>query len=369
MATPEEIAEEVFENTPEVEEEVKEEVEEEVEGEEGSEDEGGEGGEETEEREGEVGEEGEGGEGEDEMKVEEDERADSQEKQSAVDTINHVLEKINDGLININRLFELKKGEKGGVNGSISSMLEYQFEKDQNKEYLQYVEYLKAYYEKSSRKSVFQKGFEDGKIILSQKGQQIRITPSVVVDLYHYKELLEREIHTLLFKIVDLVEHYSMTQPAQKMEFEKYKSAYITFKKQYDDIQTMETEYIAKMKSSELEIANIEIQLGEMKEARISTYAKIKTRISQRLKEQLVMKFKESNLQKPSMYIISAISKEEEVPIDDIELWLEWIEKSYLYVSRQEEYAQLVQKHTFHTQQYEHMMKNYILQKPLVEYQ
>jgi hypothetical protein len=341
MATPEEIAEEVFENTPEV-------GEEEIEG-----------------REEEVGEEV-GEEVEEEETVEE---VQGIQKKSAIDAINHVLEKMNEGLVNINQLFSTKKSKNETMNGSISNMLNYQMEKESDEAYLKYLEYLKAYYERDGRKSVFQKSFENGNIILSHKGKRIRITPSVIVDLYHYKELLEKEIHTLLFKIVDLVEHYSMTQPAQKEEFQKYKNAYITFKKQHDDIQRMEEEYIQKIKSSEMEIANTEIELEHMKEVRIQTYAKIKSPITQRLKESLMMLFKESNLQKPSMDTISKISKEENIPIEDIEFWLEWIEKSYLYVSRQEEYSIMVKKYNYQVHQYEHMLKNYILQKPVIQYE
>ncbi len=387
MSTPEEIAEEVFENTAEIEkeslneesgEEENEVSEEEEEEEEGGEEEGGDEGLEEngdgEEEDG-AGEEGEeeggeeGGAGEEIVEEMKDGAEVNAAKTNVVNVINNVLEKINNGLININNMFAKKNKSNTLSNGNISNMLDYQEGKESEKEYIQYLEYLKSFYERESKKSIYKKSYENGKLVLTNsKGERITITPSVVVDLHNYKTLLEREVHQALFKIVELVENYSMTNQSQKDEFQKLKNTYITFKKQLSDIENMEESYYQKLKSGEETIANLAVQLNVMKEQRVEVYAKIQSRITQSLKEKLILQFKESQFKKPDLTILTNFSKEYQVPIEDIEHWFEWIEKSYLYMNAQQEYSQIVKEQIYNTNQFDHLMKNYILQKPNVAF-
>ncbi len=395
MSTPEEIAEEVFENTPEIKQENENipqkseeteggEVEGEEEGGEVEGEEGEEGGEEGEEGEREEGEEEEEGEVEEEkvegekVEVEEGEEIKNfVEKESplnvastnVVNAINNVLEKINSGLVNINQLFSQKNKKNNIVEGNISNMLHFQQEKENDEKYTEYLNYLKAFYEKESKKTVYQKSYQDGKLVLSnQKGEKIVITPSIIVDLDNYKNMLNKEVHNTLFKIVNLVETYSMTNESHKEEFQKLKNIYITFKKQLNDIENIETSFYTKIRTAEDQIATLAIQLNVMKEERIEVYSKIKTQITQKLKETLILQFKESQFKIPSTDVISKISQESSIPIEDIEFWFSWIEKSYLYVNKQHEYSSLIQSQKKDENDFEHLMKNYILQKPNIQF-
>ncbi len=308
------------------------------------------------------------GEGEEEVVVE------PVAQTNAVQAINHVLESVNDGLININAfLSNSKKKSAKHVNGNISGMFEYQDSKMNDKTYNEYLTYLKTYYEKSSRKnkqSAYTKRFEDGKMILidKAKGSQIKITPSVVVDLYHYKDMLEQEVHNTLFQIVSLVKNHSMTNEEDKAAFQKWKSAYITFRKQLDDIDHMENMYHEKITKSEEELATYAIQLNILHEERAAVYSKIRTHISQSFKEQLIILFKEAGYKMPSIDIISNIAKEKLIPIEDVEHWLTWIEKSYLYISAQKKYSEVLKSYNHDINNHEDLMKNYILQKPVLEF-
>jgi hypothetical protein len=105
-----------------------------------------------------------------------------------------------------------------------------------------------------------------------------------------------------------------------------------------------------------------------MKEERIEIYSKIKTQITQKLKETLILQFKESQFKIPSTDIISKISQESSIPIEDIELWFSWIEKSYLYVNKQHEYSTIIQSQKRDENDFEYLMKNYILQKPNIQF-
>jgi hypothetical protein len=380
MSTPEEIAEEVFENTPEIKQE-NENIPQKSEEEEGEEEV--EGDKEVEGEEGEVEEEVEGEEVEEEVEVEGEEVEEGEEienfvkKESplnvastnVVNAINHVLEKMNSGLVNMNQLFSQKNKKNNIVEGNISNMFHFQQEKESDEKYTEYLNYLKAFYEKESKKTVYQKSYQDGKLVLSnQKGEKIVITPSIIVDLDNYKNMLNKEVHNTLFKIVNLVETYSMTNESHKEEFQKLKNIYITFKKQLNDIENIETSFYTKIRTAEDEIATLAIQLNVMKEERIEVYSKIKTQITQKLKETLILQFKESQFKIPSTDVISKISQESSIPIEDIEFWFSWIEKSYLYVNKQHEYSSLIQSQKKDENDFEHLMKNYILQKPNIQF-
>jgi hypothetical protein len=365
MSTPEEIAEEVFENTPEIKQEESNKTEESRE--EGEGEEGGEGQEEGEE-EGEGGEGGEGGEVDDEDVVMVGTPV-NVATTNVVNAINNVLEKINNGLVNINNLFS-NKGKKGNVmEGNISNVLEFQKAKESDLKYVEYLNYLKIFYEKESKKTIYKKNYQGGKLVLtSPKGEKIIITPSIIVDLDNYKNMLTKEVHNTLFKIVNLIETYSMINDDQKEEFQKLKNIYITFKKQLNDIENIESSFYTEIREKEYQIATLAVELNVIKEERIEVYSKIKTHITQKLKEKLILIFKESQFKIPSSDIISKISQESTIPIEDIEFWLSWIEKSYLYMNKQQEYSLLRKSQKKSENDFEYLMKNYILQKPTIQF-
>ncbi len=394
---PENIANEVFDNTPEisekkegveeegVEEGVQEDVEEGV-GEEGVEEEGVEEG---------VEEEGVGEEGVEEEGVEEGVEEEGVEegveeeggkeneiinmeneknntlnvaKNNSIQAVNTLLENINAGLININSLFMKKNKITNKVNGNIQNMVSYQDHLYEDEKYVEYLNYLKLFYELDNKKSIYKKSYENNKLVLTSKDKRIVITPSVVVDLDNYKLYLEKEVHNILFNILQLVENYSMNNTSQKEEFNKYKNSYIIFKAQLNDIQNIEKNYFDKAAKFEEDIANIAIELNILKENRRSVYKQINSKINNEIKDKIMIAFKENNHKIPPIDIINKISSDTQIPIEDIELWFQWIEKSYLYLSNEQKYAQLIKEKYMEEENFKNLTKNFILQKPNIEF-
>jgi hypothetical protein len=130
----------------------------------------------------------------------------------------------------------------------------------------------------------------------------------------------------------------------------------------------MENMYHEKIMKSEEELATYAIQLNVLREERGAIYSKIHTHISQSLKERLIILFKEAGYKIPSIDIISNIAKESLIPIEDVEHWLTWIEKSYLYMGAQTKYSEVLRSYNHDINNHEDLMKNYILQKPIIEF-
>jgi hypothetical protein len=392
-SNPENIANEVFDNTPEIEEEEVNNTEEEVsegeeevsEGEEevseGEEEEVSEGEEEEvsegEEEEVSEGEEEEVSEGEEvgensteEIMQNEEEKNSTLNiaKNNAVNAVNTLLEKINNGLINVNAFFSKKDKNINKINGNIQNMIVYQENLYEDEKYVEYLNYLKLFYELDNKKNMYKKSYENNKLVLTSKDKRIVITPSIVIDLDNYKIYLEKEIHNVLFNILQLIENYSMNNQSQKDQFNKYKNSYVLFKAQLNDIQNIEKNYFEKVSKFEEEIAKLETELNSLKEERVTIYNQIKTKINNQTKEKLIISFKDANHKMPTSDILKKLSTDSEISIEDIELWLQWIEKSYLYLNGEQKYSQLVKERYIEEENFKNLSKNFILQKPNVEF-
>ena len=289
-------------------------------------------------------------------------------KNNALNAINTLLENINHGLINVNTLFSKKNKSTNKINGNIQNMIEYQQNLYEDEKYIEYLNYLKLFYELDNKKNIYKKSYENNKLILTSKDKRIVITPSVVIDLDNYKIYLEKEIDNILFNILQLIENYSMNNQTQKDQFNKYKNSYVLFKAQLNDIQNIEKNYFEKVLKFEEEITQLQIELNTLKEERVFIYNQIKSKINNQFKEKLILSFKDSNHKIPTPEILKELSKESQIPIEDIELWLQWIEKSYLYLNGEQKYSQLVKERYIEEENFKNLSKNFILQKPNVEF-
>ncbi len=374
---PEIIANEVFNDTPEIDneeqsvisnEEEREKEEREEEGEEESNKEVEEEESNSEEGEEESKEEGENNVKEIIMNQNEKENTLNIAKNNAIQVVNSILENINNGLMNVNALFAKKDKTFNKINGNIQNMISYQDHLYEDEKYLEYLNYLKLFYELDNKKNIYKKSYEDNKLVLTSQDKRIVITPSIVVDLDNYKIYLEKQIHNILFNILNLIENYSMNNQSQKDEFNKYKNSYILFKSQLNDIQNIEKNYFEKIAKYEEDIALLSIELNLLKENRVSIYSQIKTKINNEIKEKLIISFKDANNKIPPTEIIKELSTNTQVPIEDIELWLQWIEKSYLYLNSEQKYSQYVKEKYIEEENFKNLTKNFILQKPNVEF-
>ncbi len=289
-------------------------------------------------------------------------------KNNAINAINTLLENINSGLINMNSLFNKKNKKQNKINGNIQEMISYQDKLYEDEKYLEYLNYLKLFYELDNKQSIYKKSYENNKLVLTSKDKRIVITPSVVVDLDNYKNYLEKEIHNMLFNILQLIENYSMNNQNQKDEFNKFKNSYVLFKAQLNDIQNIEKNYFEKISKFEEEIAKLEVELNNLKENRVSIYSKINTKIINETKEKLILSFKDANNKIPTPETIKQLSNETQIQIEDIELWLQWIEKSYLYLNGEQKYSQLIKERFIEEENFKNLTKNFILQKPNIEF-
>ncbi len=292
--------------------------------------------------------------------------------ENVVNSVNNVLEKVNSKLVSLNNYFKNKNKNKNQiVDGDIQSMAIYQDKLHENPEYQEYVKYIELYYKRGSKKNEYIRSYENNQLILtnvSNKSKRIVITPSTIVNLYEYKDFLDKNINNILYNIVYLIENYSMTNEEQKEEFQKLKNSYIALKKQHFDIETVEKNYYDKIASLQENIANIAIELNVLKEARIYTYSLIQTQITNDIKDSFMKLFKESNLKKPSIDVLNNISKELSIRAEDVEGWFDWIEKSFMYVSKQEEYVSLLKEMKNEEMKFEIIMKNFILTKPSISF-
>ena len=293
-------------------------------------------------------------------------------KTNVVAAINNVLEKVNEGLLNVNRMFKNKPNQTEFMNGNIANMAAYQENLYEDAKYIEYLNFLKTFFEREKAKSQYNKSYVGGKLVLTNKTdktKKVMITPPVIVDIDTYKTYLHKEIEVVLFKIVTLIESYTMTTDEQKAEFAKLKSLYITFKGQLNQIDGLESGYVAKIAGLEDQIAIMATQLNVLEDARKESYRLIGGYpIHGSLRELLLTRFKENGLKPLDLNAVQEISREHEVPAEKVEAWLGWIAKSAGYVDAQRKYSELLRARRAEEHNHYHLMKNFIIQRPVVEF-
>ena len=160
-----------------------------------------------------------------------------------------------------------------------------------------------------------------------------------------------------------------MTTDEQKAEFAKLKSLYITFKSQLNQIDGIESGYVAKIAGLEEQIANMATQLNVLEDARKESYRLIGGfPIKSSLREILLTRFGENGMKPLDLNAVQEISREHEVPAEKVEAWLGWIAKSAAYVDSQRKYSELLRMRRAEEHNHYQLMKNFIIQRPVVEF-
>lgn len=262
------------------------------------------------------------------------------------------------------------KNETYIYNLLLESDLEFKDELIHNKEYDKYLTLLDYYYKTENKKDKYKKDFKENELILVDKKDPrkiIRINSAVFINVNNIYLSLKNHIDNILLKISLLVDKKTNINDDNRKEFEELKKKYILFKKtikEIDDINKNFYENINKLIDEKIDKT---YKLDKYYQKRILEYSKIEIMITEKLKNELLIIFKKNNKKIPNDTIIKDISKRNDIPVDVIDKWFEWIETTYLYILSKNEVNNIEKQIKEKEYQYNINMENMIIKKPEIK--
>lgn len=248
----------------------------------------------------------------------------------------------------------------------IKNMFKYQV----NKDFDEYDKYLNIFFLKQQKKDKYNRDFIDGKYILSEKenpNKKITITPSKYIDINKLYIELRNYSNIILYKISNLIELKQNITEEHRNEFEELKNKFILNSNNRKDIDEINNIFYEEMKKIFEDKIDKLIDLAKFYQKRIESYKNINLMISEKLKNNLIIKFKNNKNKIPNNTEINKIAKENSIPSIEIEKWFEWIEITYFYMIVKKDLNKIEKEVKSKEEKFDINTKYMIIKKPIIE--
>lgn len=251
-------------------------------------------------------------------------------------------------------------------NVDIKNMFKHQV----NKDFDEYDKYLNIFFLKQQKKDKYNRDFIEGKYILSEKenpNKKIIITPSKYIDINKLYIELSNYSNIILYKISNLIELKQNITEEHRNEFEELKNKFILNSNNRKDIDEINNNFYEEMKKIFEDKIDKLIHLAKFYQKRIESYRNINLMISEKLKNNLIIKFKNNKNKIPNNNEINKIAKENSVPSLEIEKWFEWIEVTYFYMTIKKDLNKIENEIKSKEEKFDINTKYMIIKKPIIE--
>jgi len=275
--------------------------------------------------------------------------------------------------------------------GNIKDLYEYQIKIRNNgkekKEYDKYTKLMEQYYRKDS---IYIKEYEDGKLIFIEKTNpkhKITIEPAVFINIdvlyIELKKTLDHLYHSIFEKIdkLDMDDENSdedsdnnsdknSDEKSDEIEFEELQEQYKIYKDKIEDINEVEKLFLSEIITLlQLRVEKL-FQLAKYYQHRKSSYHTIqmdsKLKVNENIKRNIISLFKENKCIIPTQNKINQFSKKNNIPSSHTEKWLEWIEKTYLYMKIQKEIHEMSTQIIHKEKEYKDFFDFFLIKKPII---
>ena len=253
---------------------------------------------------------------------------------------------------------------------NIKIMYEYQLNDLANENYQEYLKYLNLYFSQNTKKDKFDKIFLNGKYILidkKNKSHEIIITPAEFINIHSVYIELKYNSNYLLNKISDIIESKNNITEENRKEFDILKKKYIICKEQLKDINNINLNFYNEIEQLMTDRINKTTKLAEFYQKRILSYSNISEMITEKLKNELIKKFKDNQKKIPPINEINKIAKQNNISSKEIEKWFIWIEITYFYLLIHHDLIKINDDIKTKEIQFDLNTKYMIIKKPIIE--
>lgn len=268
--------------------------------------------------------------------------------------------------MNINDSIDIKN-----MDMNIKDMYAFQLHDLNSELYKKYLSYIDKFFKKkiSKKNEIYDKKYLDGKYILidkKNKSKKIVITPSEFINMHELYFSMNNECNKLLYNITLLIETKSNINDQHRQKFDELKNKYLIMKEKLNDIQLINDDFYKvtqELLDKKIKESN---NLAKYYQIRNVSYEKIKTMISEKDKNELILLFKNNKNKIPIQTEINRIAKKYKTSSNDIENWFSWIEASYLYLLVKRDINELDKEIMKEENKFDFNTKYMIIKKPII---
>ena len=245
----------------------------------------------------------------------------------------------------------------------------FDFQKN-DQEYKEYRHYLNYYYEKPTKQDIYDRSYDNGKLLLINKKnpqKKIEITPARFGDLEIIYEQLKMQKKIILEKISIIIEKPENYNQEDRDHFDELKEKYGLYNQKIIEIDAINKNYYVSMEQL------LQDKIKTMNETAI--YYMKRTHSYQTLvefdpilkstKADLVKLFHQSQNQIPAN--IDKIAKQLNIPSKIIEAWFIWIQNCFLYLKNKKELYNINDHIDNMETEFETKNKYMLLKKPQIK--
>lgn len=250
---------------------------------------------------------------------------------------------------------------------NIQNLLDYN---RNDKEYEDYEKYLNYYYQLPSKKDQYDRKYENQKYILEDKKnpkKKIIIDPARYVNLFELFKNLKKYNEIILEKVSLLVEKPGNIDDNDRKYFDELKKNYSLYNKKITEIDSINKDHLDNIENLTIQKIDNSLIMAKYFNERNLIFKRIINPIKKESKIELTLLFNKNGNKLPEQNIINKTAKMLDIPSDDVENWLLWIEKCYQYLQSKKKYYETSNKINLIKQEFLDKCENFIIKKPIIE--
>ena len=239
-----------------------------------------------------------------------------------------------------------------------------------NKEYETYEKYLSIYFEKPSSKDIYTRSYEDGKFILTEiknPKKKISIESAKYTNLFDLYKNLKLYNDIILDKISLLIEKPTNINDNDREKFKELKENYVLYNKKVQEIDELNKNHLEKLEKLIIDKIDESLLMAKYYNERNLIFKEIKNEIPKTSKDEIIKLFHNHKNKIPEQSIINKTAKILEIPSNDIENWLKWVEKCYQYLMIKKSIYQKISEIEEINKNFKYRFENFIIKKPIIE--
>lgn len=250
---------------------------------------------------------------------------------------------------------------------NIQNLFDYNRE---SKDYETYEKYLKYYYQPPSKKDPYERDMIDKKFILidlKNPKKKITIEPAKYINLFELYKNLKYYNEIILEKISSLVEKPSNIDDDDRKFFNDLKKNYTLYNKKIQEIDEINKEHLEQIEELTIKRIDNSLLIAKYYNDRNLVFKDIQEPIQKESKEEIIRLFNKNGNKLPDQKSIDKVSKLLEIPSNEVEKWLNWVEKCYQYLQAKNELYKTIKKINEIKEKFIYKCENFIVKKPIIE--
>ena len=204
-------------------------------------------------------------------------------------------------------------------------------------------------------------------IDLKNPKKKITIEPAKYINLFELYKNLKYYNEIILEKISSLVEKPSNIDDDDRKFFNDLKKNYTLYNKKIQEIDEINKEHLEEIEELTIKRIDNSLLIAKYYNDRNLVFKDIQEPIQKESKEEIIRLFNKNGNKLPDQKSIDKVSKLLEIPSNEVEKWLNWVEKCYQYLQAKNELYKTIKKINEIKEKFIYKCENFIVKKPIIE--